>query len=64
MKKKTNEGSEMRKTLIDAIVQFSEDEINEFTPKEFIELAKESNEELLDRIICLLKYYEDEYNNR
>jgi hypothetical protein len=47
-----------REKLIDAIVKFSEEEINEFSQQEFIDLAKESNDQLLDRLIGILDWYE------
>jgi len=50
----------MRKKLIDAIVEFSGDELEE---KDFIDLAKESDEALLDRLISILWWYSNEYNN-
>lgn len=53
----------MRKKLIDAIVEFSGDEISEFSKKDFIDLAKESDEALLDRLISILWWYSNEYNN-
>lgn len=54
----------MREKLIQAIVDFSGEEINEFTKQDFIDLAKESNEQLFDRIIGILQFYQDEYNNQ
>jgi hypothetical protein len=53
----------MREKLIQAIVDFSGDEISEFTKQDFIELAKESDEALLDRVISILWWYHNEYNN-
>ena len=49
-----------RKKLIDAIVKFSGEEIAEFSKADFIDLAKESNDELLDRLINILVWYENE----
>lgn len=49
-----------RKKLIDAIVKFSGEEIAEFSKADFIDLAKESNDELLDRLINILEWYENE----
>jgi Zn-finger protein len=49
-----------RAKLIDAIVKFSGEEIAEFSKSEFIDLAKESNDELLDRLIEILKWYDNE----
>ena len=49
-----------RKKLIDAIVKFSGEEIAEFSKANFIDLAKESNDELLDRLINILEWYENE----
>jgi len=53
----------MREKLIQAIVDFLGDEISEFTKQDFIELAKESDEALLDRVIHILWWYHNEYNN-
>ena len=49
-----------RKKLIDAIVKFSGEEIAEFSKADFIDLAKESNDELLDRLINILEWNENE----
>jgi|APFre7841882793_1041355.scaffolds.fasta_scaffold23661_3 hypothetical protein len=49
-----------RAKLIDAIVKYSGEEISEFTKAEFIDLAKESNDELLDRLINILRWYDNE----
>lgn len=49
-----------RKKLIDAIVKFSGEEITDFSKADFIDLAKESNDELLDRLINILEWYENE----
>ena len=52
-----------REKLIDAIVKFSGEEINEFSQQEFIDLAKESNDQLLDRLIGVLEWYDAELKN-
>jgi altronate dehydratase len=49
-----------RVKLIDAIVKYSGEEVAEFSRSEFIDLAKESNDELLDRLINILKWYDNE----
>ena len=49
-----------RAKLIDAIVKYSGGELSEFTNDDFIELAKESNDQLLDRLIGILEWYENE----
>jgi hypothetical protein len=49
-----------RAKLIDAIVKYSGEEISEFSRSEFIDLAKESNDELLDRLINILRWYDNE----
>lgn len=49
-----------RAKLIDAIVKYSGEEISEFSKSEFIDLAKESNDELLDRLINILRWYDNE----
>jgi hypothetical protein len=49
-----------RSKLIDAIVKYSGEELNEFSQNDFIDLAKESNEQLLDRLISILEWYENE----
>jgi hypothetical protein len=49
-----------RTKLIDAIVKYSGGELSEFTNDDFISLAKESNDQLLDRLIGILEWYENE----
>lgn len=49
-----------RAKMIDAIVKYSGEEISEFSRSEFIDLAKESNDELLDRLINILRWYDNE----
>ena len=49
-----------RAKLIDAIVKYSGEEVAEFSKADFIDLAKESNDELLDRLINILKWYDNE----
>jgi hypothetical protein len=49
-----------RAKLIDAIVKFSGEEIAEFSKGDFIDLAKESNDQLLDRLIGILHWYDNE----
>jgi len=49
-----------RAKLIDAIVKYSGEEITYFSKADFIDLAKESNDELLDRLINILKWYDNE----
>lgn len=49
-----------RTKLIDAIVKYSGGELSEFTNDDFISLAKESNDQLLDRLIGILQWYENE----
>lgn len=49
-----------RTKLIDAIVKYSGEEFNEFSQNDFINLAKESNDQLLDRLIGILQWYENE----
>lgn len=49
-----------RAKLIDAIVKYSGEEISEFSRTDFIDLAKESNDELLDRLINILRWYDNE----
>lgn len=49
----------MREKLIDALLDLSSDEFED--TKELIELAKESEEQLLDRLIHIAKYYYEQY---
>ena len=49
-----------RVKLINAIVKYSGEEISAFSRTEFIDLAKESNEALLDRLIAILNWYDNE----
>lgn len=57
MKKKIT----IREKLVDAIVEFGGDEIESVT--EAIEIAKKSDEELVDVLINILIFYHNEYNN-
>jgi len=57
MKKKIT----IREKLVDAIVEFGGDEIE--SVEEAIELAKKSDDELVDVLINILTFYHDEYNN-
>ena len=49
----------MRELLIDAIMDLSTDEFE--TVEDVLELAKESEKELLERIISIACYYRDEH---
>jgi len=49
-----------RVKLIDAVVKFSGEEIDYFSKSDLIDLAKESNEVLLDRLIAILNWYDNE----
>lgn len=51
--------NKLRKTLVTAIVEHSSDELNE---QDYIRIAQESEEQLLDRLINILGWYFDEYN--
>lgn len=48
-----------RERLIDAIVQYSGDELDE---TDYITIAAESEDELIERVINILSYYYNEYN--
>jgi hypothetical protein len=48
----------MRAKLIDAIIDLSGDEFE--SRKDFIELAKESEEQLVDRLIAIAEFYRDD----
>jgi hypothetical protein len=50
----------LREKLINAIIEYAGDEIE--TKECAIELAKASEEELLDDLINILKFYHNEYN--
>jgi hypothetical protein len=50
----------MRQKLIDAIIEFSVDEFESIA--DIIELARESEEQLVDRIISIAEYYKNETN--
>lgn len=45
----------IRETLIDAIIEFANDELED--RKDLIELAKESDEQLIFRLISICRYY-------
>lgn len=49
----------MREKLITSILDLASDELED--TKEIIELAKESEEQLLDRLIHIAKYYYEQY---
>ena len=57
MKKKIT----IREKLIDAIMEYAGDEIESVT--EAIEIAKKSDDELVDVLINVLIFYHNEYNN-
>jgi hypothetical protein len=53
----------IRKKLVTAIVEYSSDELDE---QDYIRMAKESEEQLLDRLINILRWYQwyhNELNN-
>lgn len=50
----------IRKKLVTAIVGSSEEELDK---QDYIIIAKESEEQLLDRLINILDWYIDEHNN-
>ena len=54
MKKKTS----IREHLIDAIIELSGDELE--TEQDLIKLAKESEEELVYRIVYIAEYYKEQ----
>lgn len=51
----------MRKLLIEAIFSLSRDEFE--SPEDVLELAKESEYELVDRLICVACFYRDQFND-
>jgi hypothetical protein len=51
----------MRETLIDAILDLSGDEYE--SRQDVIELARESEPELIDRIIAIACFYRDQFND-
>lgn len=51
----------MRNLLIDAIIHLSGDEYE--SKEHFIELAKASDDELVDRIIAIACFYKDQYED-
>jgi len=53
----------IRQKLVDAIVELTGSELNEFTHKDFIDLAKESDSQLIDRLIHISHWYKNEYDN-
>ena len=50
----------MRQKLIDAIIELSGDELQE--THNLIQLARETDEQLIDRIISIAQYYQEYYN--
>ena len=51
----------MRELLIDTIMNLSGDEYE--TVQDVIELAKESEDQLVDRIIAIACFYRDQFND-
>jgi hypothetical protein len=49
----------MRTKLIDAIIDLSGDEFE--SKQDFLELAKESEDQLVDRLIAIAEFYRDDY---
>lgn len=49
----------MREKLVNAIIENSSDELD---IKDVIEIAKESEEQLFERLIYILNFYSNEYN--
>ncbi len=52
----------MRQKLVDTIMELSDDEFMSYS--DLIELAKESDEQLVDRVISIAQYYKNLYNER
>lgn len=50
----------MREKIINAIIEYSGDEL---TIKDYQDMARENENQLLDRLIHILSYYFDHYNN-
>jgi hypothetical protein len=48
-----------RQKLIDAIHEYASDELDE---KDWFNIAKESDKQLIDRVINILSWYHEEYN--
>jgi hypothetical protein len=53
--------NETRQNVIDTIIDLAGDEFE--TPADYIQLARETPEELVNRLIGIACYYRDEYNN-
>ena len=51
----------MRETLIDAIIDLASDEIE--THDDLIELAKESETQLVERLVAIACFYRDQFND-
>ena len=51
----------LREKLIDNIIYYSGNDYE--SKKDYLDLAKESEEELIDRLIDILDYYHDEAQN-
>lgn len=51
----------MREILIDAIINLSEDELED--KADLIELAKETETELVERLIGIACFYRDQFND-
>lgn len=49
----------MREKLINAIIEYAGDELDEF---DYQRMSRESEEELVDRLIHILEYYFIQYN--
>lgn len=52
--------SSIRHMVLDAILKYDEEMLNELSTEEFIELVKESDEQLVKRLIYTLNFYYEE----
>jgi len=52
--------NQLRKLLVNAIFEFSADEL---TQEDYIKMASENDETLAERLIHIAEYYREQYNN-
>ncbi len=52
--------TKIRQLLVHAIIEFSGDEL---TQEDYIKMASENDETLVERLIHITEYYKEQYNN-
>jgi hypothetical protein len=52
--------NQLRKLLVNAIIEFSSDELTE---EDYFKMASENDATLVERLIHITEYYREQYNN-